>query len=246
MITAYDNAVKDKLPRVDNPFFSDLVPLLSFLRELFGEHNCETLFKSTYTTSVHATRSQARASFEEIYKDAYVRFTHFGIARFNEGNEINTGTILAAFVRGMAFQCDNNHKPIDIIIPIVMKASGILQESDMLAIFIQIKNRVDVRKLLDLDTIHPSIVLDMHLEADQQDFTVRTSKTDQPGIFSIIVKGLDNYPAIPVHDKPHYQRLLTTSDLLNDHSRQDEDSLTAMKRLKPFWGAGDEFYDWFD
>ena len=35
LITAYDNAVKNKLPQVDSPFFSDPVPLFSFLRELF-------------------------------------------------------------------------------------------------------------------------------------------------------------------------------------------------------------------
>ena len=58
--------------------------------------------------------------FEE---DAYVRFTHF--ARFDKGNEINTRTILAAFVRGMAVQCDKNHALVDIVILIVMKASGI-------------------------------------------------------------------------------------------------------------------------
>ena len=46
-------------------------------------------------------------------------------------------------------------------------------------------------------------VLDMHLGVDQQDFTISTSKSEQLGIFSIIVKGLDNYPAISVHDKPH-------------------------------------------
>ena len=117
----------------------------------------------------------------------------------------------------------------------------------MSAIFIQIKNRLDVRKLLNLDTICPSIVLDMDLGVDQQDFAISTSKTKQLGIFSVIVKGLDNYPAISVHDKLHYQRLLVTSDrLLNDHGRQDEDSLAAVKRLKPFWGAGDDFYDWFE
>ena len=144
LITAYDNAVKNKngLQQAHNRFFSDPVPLLSFLKELFGEDNCNTLFKSTCTTSVHATRSQKQASttkkkasksekttttfelpFEEMYKDAYVRFTHF--ARFDKGNEINTRTILAAFVRGMAVQCDKNHALVDIVILIVMKASGI-------------------------------------------------------------------------------------------------------------------------
>ena len=53
LMTAYDNAVKNKLPGAKFPFYSDPVPLFSFLGELFGEDNCNTLFKSTCRTPVH-------------------------------------------------------------------------------------------------------------------------------------------------------------------------------------------------
>ena len=138
LITAYDNAVKNKQLR--SKLFSDPVSLFSFLRELFGEDNCQILFKSTCTRSAPATRSRVQTTvsselpFEAMYKHAYVRFTHF--ARFDKANEINTRTIPAAFIRGMAVQCDKNHESIDIVVPIVMKNSGILSESDMSAIFI--------------------------------------------------------------------------------------------------------------
>ena len=114
----------------------------------------------------------------------------------------------------------------------------------MSAIFIQVKNRVDVLTLFttsldskqnfypDLNTTRPSIVLDMHLGIDQRKFIVRTSKTEQLHIFSIIVQGLDH--------------LLKAGDLLNDHPRQDNGALAAVKRLKPLWSAGDNFYDWFE
>ena len=49
-----------------------------------------------------------------------------------------------------------------------------------------------------LNTIRPSIVLDMYLGVDQQDFIVDRSKTETTIllIFSNIIQGLDNYPAI--------------------------------------------------
>ena len=66
------------------------------------------------TTSFKETTATPELLFKDMYKDAYVRFTHF--ARFDEGNEINTQTILAAFVRGMAVQCDKNPESIDIVV----------------------------------------------------------------------------------------------------------------------------------
>ena len=57
LITAYDNALKGHR----KPIILSLVALylnFRFFRELFGEDNCKTLFKSRCTTSVHATRSQ--------------------------------------------------------------------------------------------------------------------------------------------------------------------------------------------
>ena len=89
----------------------------------------------------------------------------------------------------------------------------------------------------------------MHLGVDQQDFIVDTSKTEttKHPIFSVTIKGLDNYPAILAHHKLHYHDLLMISGLLSDHPRKgDKDALAAVKCLKPFWSAGDEFYDWFE
>ena len=89
-------------------------------------------------------------------------------------------------------------------------------------------------------------MLDMHLGVDQQKFIVRTSKTEQLRIFSITVQGLDHYSITSVLNKHHYQHLLKAGDLLDDHLRQDKGALAAVKRLKPFWNAGDDFYHWFE
>lgn len=91
-----------------------------------------------------------------------MRFTHS--ARFDKDNDVNSETVLAAFVRGMAIQCHRNHELIDIVIPIVMKSIGVLHESDISAIFFQIKHRLTVcpvfiSSFLDLksQTFYPEI-----------------------------------------------------------------------------------------
>ncbi|KAH8113007.1 hypothetical protein DFH11DRAFT_356438 [Phellopilus nigrolimitatus] len=47
-----------------------------------------------------------------------------------------------------------------------------------------------------------------------------------------------------VDDKDVYATLLSSRHILQEHSRQTPDSLSAVRRLKPFWIAGPECFDW--
>jgi hypothetical protein len=64
--------------------------------------------------------------------------------------------------------------------------------------------------------------------------------------YSIFVYGCSAtvYGVISQADKSTYQFLLGNRDVLDEHPRQDDESLHAVREMKPFWSAGPECYRW--
>jgi hypothetical protein len=72
--------------------------------------------------------------------------------------------------------------------------------------------------------------------------------TDVHPRYSFFVYGCSNtmYKVINPSDRALYKFLLGHRDLLDEHSRQDAQSLNAVRRMKPFWSVGPECYSWID
>ena len=127
LLLAFDAAVQ----RAGGELYTTEVKLIDFLRELFGDHHYDN-------TIAKSKPSAGQIPFDEAFKDAYVRFTHFG--RNRNATLANTKGASAAILRSMAIQCHSGQEMIDIIIPVALKTQG-LQEENMSAVKISIKDR---------------------------------------------------------------------------------------------------------
>ncbi|SJL13142.1 uncharacterized protein ARMOST_16580 [Armillaria ostoyae] len=92
--------------------YSRPIRLIDFLAALLPEEYLAQILKSTPDNQLGGK------TFEEAFKHAYVRFTHFG--RAGSSDAINSASGLAALIRGMAFQCCSGHPVFDILIPILI------------------------------------------------------------------------------------------------------------------------------
>lgn len=113
------------------PVYGEAVLLVNFIKALFGP-NTEIILKSRPDNVLDGQ------TFEEAFKDARVRFTHW--AKAGDDTAISTAACFAAAVRGMAWQCREHQGIVDCLIPIILW-DGLLGESIMSAILIQFKDR---------------------------------------------------------------------------------------------------------
>ena len=128
LLLAFDAAVQ----RAGGELYTTEVKLIDFLRELFGDHHYDN-------TIAKSKPSAGQIPFDEAFKNAHVRFTHFG--RNRNATLANTKGASAAILRSMAIQCHSGQEMIDIIIPVALKTQG-LQEENMSAVTISIKDRL--------------------------------------------------------------------------------------------------------
>ena len=54
------------------------------------------------------------------------------------------------------------------------------------------------------------------------------------------------YRGIDAAHKASYALLLSSRDFLGEHPRKDEQSVKAVRRMKPFWSGGDDCYHWVE
>jgi len=54
------------------------------------------------------------------------------------------------------------------------------------------------------------------------------------------------YRGIDAGHKASYALLLSSCDFLGEHPRKDEQSLKAVRRMKPFWNGGEDCYHWVE
>ncbi|KAF9518250.1 hypothetical protein BS47DRAFT_1482756 [Hydnum rufescens UP504] len=82
---------------------------------------------------------RSSTTFEAAFKDAVVRFTHFG--KMADDSGATTSALFAAFVRCMAIICWSSQETIDILIPVLLEPRETLKESVMTGVLIQVKRR---------------------------------------------------------------------------------------------------------
>jgi hypothetical protein len=127
LLLAFDAAVR----RAGGDLYTTEVKLIDFLWELFGDYHYDNII-------VMSKPSEGDIIFDEAFKYAHVRFTHFG--RNHDASLANTKGASVAIVRSMAIQCHSGQEMIDIILPVALKTNG-LQEENMTAVLISIKDR---------------------------------------------------------------------------------------------------------
>ncbi|KAK0229953.1 hypothetical protein EDD85DRAFT_939687 [Armillaria nabsnona] len=92
--------------------YSRPISLIDFLTALLPEEHLPKLFQNMPDNRVGGP------TFAEAFEFAYVYFTHFG--RAGSPDVINSGSGIAAFIRGMAYQCSLGHSDIDIFVPLLI------------------------------------------------------------------------------------------------------------------------------
>ncbi|KAK0184551.1 hypothetical protein F5146DRAFT_241732 [Armillaria mellea] len=123
LILAWDAAIHKLMSQPTHPTLWDTheaglaaysrpIRLIDFLAALLPAEYLAQILKSTPDNQLGGK------TFEEAFEHAYVYFTHFG--RAGSTDAINTASGLAAFIRGMAFQCCSSHPVFDIFIPILI------------------------------------------------------------------------------------------------------------------------------
>ncbi|KAM6498815.1 hypothetical protein JOM56_006763 [Amanita muscaria] len=79
-------------------------------------------------------------TFKDAFKDAVVRFTHFG--KFVDDTATSQDAAHAAFFRSMAIICHDTQKSVDIIVPVLSTTDGAVCQHVITSILIQVKRRI--------------------------------------------------------------------------------------------------------
>ncbi|EMD36058.1 hypothetical protein CERSUDRAFT_96284 [Gelatoporia subvermispora B] len=144
---AYDAAVERAHRESDSSGgpvnYSAGCPLIYFIQELFTQEHAEEILTSlpdnVPITGDESTQEPSRKTFKEAFKNAYVRFTHFG--RLGDDGGITTLALFAAFLRGQAQMGHPTQAQIDAAIPVVLKIDNIC-EKNMTVLLISFKRRL--------------------------------------------------------------------------------------------------------
>ena len=230
--------------------------LSRFLTALFGPDNYETLSVSMPDNQPMGESS----SFDTLFENAWVRFTHFG--RADDQKVITTQFLWAAFLRCMAVQCSVNQPSVDIIIPVLINKKLPVSSENMTALMFSVKNRTCAAHVNRINFTATKLGLFRNREpprpylnilmqlgvSDNAEFRVlKPSKTSRATSihprFTINSIGCapEVYPIVPVQRVDVYKGLLLSQNTLAEHPRRGEASLKAVRALKPFWD--DESYE---
>ncbi|KAH7917774.1 hypothetical protein BV22DRAFT_1135131 [Leucogyrophana mollusca] len=131
VMEAYLRAVRTE--QQDYPVFSRGCGLITFIKELFTETYAGQILNSV-PDNVHST-----TKFADAFKDARVRFTHFG--KMGDDTGATSPALLAAFIRGMAVICWSSQDLVDVVIPVLLNPNDPLAVSSMTGILMQVKLR---------------------------------------------------------------------------------------------------------
>ena len=152
LVSAYDQAIEDEYGKENGrPHYSKGCKLESFLRALFSEEYIELILDCQ--PDIGASQHSLRVAF----KNAMVRFTHFGRAAHRD--IISSKAMAPAYIRSMAIITQVGETVVDFLIPVLLgDEDTLIGEPAMTAIAIQVKRRIasDARTKLavDLPTLH--------------------------------------------------------------------------------------------
>jgi hypothetical protein len=130
---AYRRGVRKDYAK-DSPYnFSKGCKLTTFMEELFSKDYAKQILDSVPDNIKIPTNFRTR------FKDAIVRFTHFG--KMGDDTGTTTHAMFAAFVRCMAIIGWSSQEAVDILIPVLLDYKAKLSESTMTGLLIQVKRR---------------------------------------------------------------------------------------------------------
>ena len=297
---AYRRAVLNDDPRDSQPNFSKGCKFTTFIEQLFSEEYANLILNSVPDNLKRTT------TFAEAFKDATVRFTHF--VRMADDTGTTTHVMWVAFVRCMAIICWTSQKTVDIVIPVLIKRTSMIEESTMTGLLIQVKRRKDKGSVIQYEINQKEIGF---FPADNADNTaacrpyvtlvaeigvqlpfspaaitqakvrdkIRRHTPNPPRTFTIVKTAIHQtlsnlhipsqpktikyprdthprysifaygcsetvYSVISQSDSSTYKFLLGHRDVLDEHPRKTDQSLRAVREMKPFWSAGLECYRW--
>ena len=130
LIQAFDTAAK-KLSDLKPVEFNHGIPVKDFLKALFSANFIDLVLDARPDNISGPSLGQA-------FDNAVVYFTHWGKAQ--DSNVINDQGAWMAMCRGMAYQCYNYQRDIDLVVPVLLDRTRKLGRFVMTAIMIQIKN----------------------------------------------------------------------------------------------------------
>lgn len=117
-------------------------PLIYFIQELFTEEHAKKILESFPDNVPIADSKSAKKkpkTFRNAFKNAYIRFTHFG--RLGDDGGITTLALFAAFLRGQAQMGHPTQAQIDAAIPVVLDINNIC-EKNMTVLLVSFKRRL--------------------------------------------------------------------------------------------------------
>ena len=122
LMIAYDRAVLRNTAPKQFRKFSDGVPVLAFLEELFQDYT------GIVSQSLPDMGPQAmpQRPLCDAFRNAYVRFTHFGVFDLDT---VNSNRACPAFIRGIAMSLDTDNESVfDCAIPVILQDDFIREE----------------------------------------------------------------------------------------------------------------------
>lgn len=137
---AYDAAIERE--QAEHRDYSQGVSVISFIEALFPHDDAQKILHSVPNNNV-ADATQ----FRDAFKDAVVRFTHFGEMSDKAGTSAMSA--YGAFLRGMAIVCRNCQRSVDIVIPVMLDRSKKLYESGITGILVKVKNRDEASSIAE-------------------------------------------------------------------------------------------------
>ncbi|CAL1710506.1 unnamed protein product [Somion occarium] len=299
IMTAYIRAVAREQSDETKVFFSRGCKLITFIEELYPEHEAEALLDSV------PSNLTSKKKFRDVFKKSIIRLTHF--VRAGDDSATTVPAMKAAFIRCMGFICSWTQNTVDFMIAILIDEDLPITDSNITAMMWQIKRRRDKGAINTYDirqdkinffpkdpqdeTPYITIVAELGVQPPRprhlrtavkvtERARLLVAKGQQPAErpappskqkplatpshmrvisqgttkhprdkhpkYSVFVYGCSPtiYKVISEEERNRFHKLLALKDFLDEHPRQHIESLKAVRKLKPVWYLGIEFYHW--
>ncbi|EUC63782.1 G2/mitotic-specific cyclin cdc13, putative [Rhizoctonia solani AG-3 Rhs1AP] len=253
---AHDIAIQGLLEtRLHEPRYHRPIPVLDFLRALFANSHHKTVLDATPVHfNASATSPSEPSTLEEVFKNAYVSFSHFEVAQDSE--VLGASLLPYSLIRGCALQAKNSRSSIDAVIPIHMGSiTDPITSTTMSAINLQFKYKKNTKhycvdRSVTVPNVHQpviSIVFELGEEEHPPSALVsgyHASRRETPNgqahsddhHYMLIARGHgpETFNAVSEQSKPFYDTILGTRDILYDFPRAQDKGLAAhVENMQP-------------
>ncbi|KDQ14213.1 hypothetical protein BOTBODRAFT_175000 [Botryobasidium botryosum FD-172 SS1] len=271
---AYDRAIERECGRMPEQGCGDRPPHYSagckfetFIEELYERDAAQQFLDS------QSDNTSGGLTLRKMLKDASVRFTHW--TKLGDEAGITTSGMYAAFLKCTAFVSCTSQGTVNAAIPVLLRRSDPICEANMTGILVSIKRGMIARTPAALsisakkigffpkqDTSgRPYVALVMELGVEgwmplcapgpsmipKKKLRSSSSPAAHPR-YTFHAYGCSDtvYKGIKLDERDDYMMLLATRSFLDEHARQDPNSLGLVRQMQPFWAQGSECYSWME